>query len=99
MFLYIYKKNILFYLKDCGLLKSESRPTESMSSAERALRHGEIKLLRNMKRNHANEVPRKKKILKPDTWQIEDDDNNKEVDIKDIDFRLSNNQNQLEVII
>lgn len=72
---------------------------DDMTSAERALRHGELKLLRNMKKTHKEEDSRKRKVLKKDMWEIEDnlDYEDDSVDIRDIDFRLRNNQRQVKV--
>lgn len=70
-----------------------------MTSAERALRHGELKLLRDMKKVHKEEDSRKRKVLKKDMWEIEDnlDAEDDSVDIRDIDFRLRHNQRQVKV--
>lgn len=70
-----------------------------MTSAERALRHGELKLLRGMKKTHKEEDSRKRKVLKKDMWEIEDnlDAEDDSVDIRDIDFRMRHNQRQVKV--
>lgn len=72
---------------------------DDMTSAERALRHGELKLLRDMKKTHKEEDSRKRKVLKKDMWEIEDnlDAEDDSVDIRDIDFRLRHNQRQVKV--
>lgn len=72
-----------------------------MTSAERALRHGELKLLRGMKKTHKEEDSRKRKVLKKDMWEIEDnlDAEDDSVDIRDIDFRMRHNQRQVKVKI
>jgi len=74
---------------------------DNMTSSERALRHGELKLLRDMKKSHKEENARKRKVLKKDMWEIEDnlDAEDDSVDIRDIDFRLRHNQRQVKVII
>lgn len=74
---------------------------DDMTSAERALRHGELKLLRGMKKTHKEEDSRKRKVLKKDMWEIEDnlDAEDDSVDIRDIDFRLRHNQRQVKVKI
>ncbi|KAG8247631.1 DEAH (Asp-Glu-Ala-His) box polypeptide 34 [Homalodisca vitripennis] len=85
-------------LQDCGLLKASERPSASLSSAERSLRHGEVKLLKSMKRSLQEEAPRRRRTLKPDTWTLAEDEEDKStVDIRDIDFRLSNDSSQLQV--
>lgn len=75
-------------LTDCGLLeKVDSKP---MSSGERAIRHGEMRQLQQMKRAHKYEAPRKRKILKSNPWGLgEADEDDNTVDIRDVDFRLS----------
>ncbi|CAH0381764.1 unnamed protein product [Bemisia tabaci] len=87
------RKQFKQLLQDCNLLPSEKTNAEKMSSAERALRHGELKLLRSAKRQHQNEAPRKRKILKPDSWELMyegEEEKDDTVDIGDIDFRLAN---------
>lgn len=70
-----------------------------MSSAERSLRHGEVKLLKSLKRSLQDEAPRRRRTLKPDSWTIaEDEDDKSAVDIRDIDFRLKNDSSQLQVL-
>lgn len=72
-----------------------------MTSSERALRHGELKLLNNMKKTHKEEDTKKRKVLKKDMWEIENnlDAEDDSVDIRDIDFRLRHNQRQVKVKI
>uniref|UniRef100_A0A1B6D6A9 RNA helicase n=1 Tax=Clastoptera arizonana TaxID=38151 RepID=A0A1B6D6A9_9HEMI len=84
-------------LQDCGLLNLNAPLTE-LSSAERALRHGEVKLLKSMKRSIQNESPRKKRLLKMDTWTI-DDEEDKTIDIRDVDFRLKNDTSQIQNLL
>lgn len=93
---------ILFsYFQECGLVKNEEKNMDDMTSAERALRYGELKLLRNMKKTHREEDTRKRKVLKKDMWEVEDnlDANDDSVDIRDVDFRLRHNQQQVKVKI
>lgn len=80
------------------MLKLNERPSQSMSSAERSLRHGEVKLLKSIKKSIQEEVPKKKRLLKMDTWKIEEEnDDRATVDIRDVDFRLKNDNSQLQV--
>lgn len=74
---------------------------DDMTSSERALRHGELKLLHNMKKTHKEEDSKKRKVLKKDMWEIENnlDAEDDSVDIRDIDFRLRHNQRQVKVKI
>lgn len=80
-------------------MKNEEKNMDNMTSAERALRHGELKLLRDMKRTHKEEDSRKRKVLKKDLWEIEEnlDAEEDSVDIRDIDFRMRHNQQQVKV--
>lgn len=70
-----------------------------MSSAERSLRHGEVKLLKSLKRSLQDEAPRRRRTLKPDSWTIAEDEDKSAVDIRDIDFRLKNDSSQLQVLV
>lgn len=83
-------------------MKALSQPNEKMSSAERAMRHGELKLLKSMKRTYNQTAPRKRKQLKMDLFEIEfeDNDNNDgEIDIKDVEFRLRNDSSQVQNLL
>lgn len=88
-------------MQECRLVKNEEKNMDDMTSAERALRYGELKLLRDMKKTHKEEDSRKRKVLKKDMWEIEDnlDVEDDSVDIRDIDFRLRHNQRQVKVKI
>ncbi|CAK9825387.1 Probable ATP-dependent RNA helicase DHX34 [Anthophora retusa] len=89
-------------LQDCSLLKSLPEPNSSMSSAERAIRHGELKLLKSLKRTYKQSEPRKRKQLKVESFdvQIEDNDHcDEEIDIKDIEFRMRNDPNQVQSLL
>lgn len=73
-----------------------------MSSAERAIRHGELKLLKSLKRTYKQSEPRKRKQLKLETFDIhlEDNDNDdKEIDIKDVEFRMRNDPSQVQNLL
>lgn len=75
-----------------------------MTSAERAIRHGELKQLRKMKRAHEVESSSNKpKILKRDTnMEVEIPDMEEEdttTDIRDIEFRLKNNPVQVQSLL
>ncbi|XP_035720217.1 probable ATP-dependent RNA helicase DHX34 [Vespa mandarinia] len=89
-------------LQDCGLLKGVVEPNSSMTSAERAIRHGELKLLKSLKQTYKKSAPRKRKQLKIDTFdiQLEDNDNNDdEIDIKDVEFRMKNDATQVQNLL
>ncbi|XP_032685966.1 probable ATP-dependent RNA helicase DHX34 [Odontomachus brunneus] len=89
-------------LQDCNLLKSLPEPNSSMTSAERTMRHGELKLLKSLKRNYKQSEPRRRKQLKVDTFDIQLEDNdedNGEIDIKDIEFRMRNDSSQVQNLL
>lgn len=77
----------------------------SMSSSERAMRHGEVKQLRTLKKEYHMAAPRKKKFLKLDEDYAQGEDNlpsenegdDGEIDIKDVEFRLKNDSRQVKV--
>lgn len=70
-----------------------------MTSAERSFRHGEMKLLRSMRQSYREAGPRKRRVLKLDVWEIEGAEVEEpgDIDIKDVEFRLSNNSVQVQV--
>ncbi|KAL0125435.1 hypothetical protein PUN28_004512 [Cardiocondyla obscurior] len=89
-------------LQDCNLLKSLPEPNSSMTSAERAIRHGELKLLKSLKRTYKQSEPRKRKQLKVETFDIQfenNDEDNEELDIKDIEFRMRNDSSQVQNLL
>ncbi|XP_059621067.1 probable ATP-dependent RNA helicase DHX34 [Phlebotomus argentipes] len=86
-------------LTDCGLL--EAMETRKLTSAEKIIRHGELKQLRQLRKEHRMETPRKRKLLKSDSWQIETEDNEDDgsVDIRDVEFRLSNDNRKMQSLL
>ncbi|CAH0399530.1 unnamed protein product [Chilo suppressalis] len=90
-----------------GLLQdnnlTETPEPESMSSAERAMRHGQLKQLKDMRRKYkqkAAEDSKRKKRLKVDSWEIVDDKGEDDtMDIRDIEFRLSNDAGRIRSLI
>ncbi|KZC06163.1 putative ATP-dependent RNA helicase DHX34, partial [Dufourea novaeangliae] len=89
-------------LQDCNLLKSLSEANSSMSSAERAIRHGELKLLKSLKRTYKQSAPKKRKRLKLESFNIhleDDDHDDDEIDIKDIEFRMKNDPSQVQNLL
>ncbi|XP_046400213.1 probable ATP-dependent RNA helicase DHX34 [Ischnura elegans] len=94
-------------LQDSGLLeKCEGQDMSQASSGERAIRHGELKLLRSLKRAHDQSGPRKKKMLKLDLFNLEgsgvlemEDKDSNEIDIKDVEFRLRNTSSQVHNLL
>lgn len=84
-------------LKDAGLLNTNASVfSDCGSSADRIRRHGEVKLLRKMKREYDRKAPKRRKVLKIDGEADHESDDN-ELDIKDVEFRLSHDRRQVEV--
>lgn len=84
-------------LRDCDLLSIEDE--EKLSASERIIRKGELRQLKQMQRAHKYDAPKRKKLKKMDVWSIENDDevDNGEVDIRDVDFRLSHDPSKIDV--
>lgn len=93
-----------------GLLQdnnlSEAPIQESMSSSDRALRHGQLKQLKDMRRQYKQksaEDSKKKKRLKFDSWEIIDEKTTEEedsaIDIRDIEFRMTNDAGRIQALI
>lgn len=86
-------------LQDCGLLKDMEQPNEKMTSSQRAVRHGELKLLRSMKRDFQNAAPRKRTLLKVDPFEVCGEEEQEGVDIKDVEFRMRNDSSQVQNLL
>ncbi|XP_058801679.1 probable ATP-dependent RNA helicase DHX34 [Phymastichus coffea] len=87
-------------LEDCHLLYTDDTNSE-MTSSERTLRHGELKLLRSLKRSYKQNDLRKPKQLKldDDNIRIEDEKEDEEIDIKDIEFRMKNDFSKVSDLV
>ncbi|KAJ8714474.1 hypothetical protein PYW07_002699 [Mythimna separata] len=90
-------------LQDNNLM--EAPEPASMSSSERALRHGQMKQLkdarRQFKQKAANDLKRKKR-LKVDSWEIVDENTNADddvIDIRDVEFRMTNDAARIQSLI
>ncbi|XP_037498410.1 probable ATP-dependent RNA helicase DHX34 [Rhipicephalus sanguineus] len=70
-------------LQEVGLMENEVEVTDSVA---RIQRHGEMKQLRDLRRQ-LQKAPRKKRILRIGNWGDEDEEE-EQVDIKDVEFRL-----------
>lgn len=87
-------------LESCNIIEGEKE--ETLSSAERAIRNGEIRNLKAIKRAHKMEAPRKRKLLKreyDDDEEKQFEDDNGMEDIRDIDFRLRNDSRRMKDLI
>jgi ATP-dependent RNA helicase DHX34 len=83
-------------LRECQIMEAEveSAPT----AAERTIRAGEKKYLGSLRRAHKMEAPRQKKLLALEENDDEDFDDGK-IDIKDVEFRLSNDFSKLRNLV
>ncbi|XP_062554172.1 probable ATP-dependent RNA helicase DHX34 [Armigeres subalbatus] len=85
-------------LQDCGLM--ENANADNMTSAERAIRHGELKQLKELRKSHRMEAPRKRQLLKSDPWGLDDgEENDGKVDIRDVEFRLSHDSSKIQDLV
>ncbi|XP_067667167.1 probable ATP-dependent RNA helicase DHX34 [Haliotis asinina] len=92
------KRQFRELLRDHGLLDEVKEEERYYTSEERRQRHGERKRLGQLKREQNNES-KKRKVLKftEDDYQLSDgDEDDKGDDIKDLEFRLSHDLNQLQ---
>ncbi|KAL7295806.1 hypothetical protein TKK_0010856 [Trichogramma kaykai] len=86
-------------LEDCKLLQSSDVNSE-MTSSERIMRHGELKLLRSLKRTYKQNDSRKRKQLKIDEDSIEiEDEKDDGIDIKDVEFRMKNDYSKVSSLV
>ncbi|XP_058822915.1 probable ATP-dependent RNA helicase DHX34 [Topomyia yanbarensis] len=85
-------------LQDCGLMESNS--DDNMTSAERAIRHGELKQLKELRKTHRMEAPRKRQLLKSDPWGFGDgEEDDGKIDIRDVEFRMNLNSSKLQILV
>lgn len=85
-------------LKDSELLSMEN--DGEMSASERIIRKGELRQLKQMQRAHKYDAPKKRKLKKMDHYTIEnEDEDDASVDIRDVDFRLSNDPSKIDVSV
>jgi ATP-dependent RNA helicase DHX34 len=85
-------------LGDCGLV-DKVEPGQ-LTSAERSMRHGELRQLKELRKAHKMEAPKRRKLLKSDPWGVEDNDEDKDkIDIRDVEFRLKFDASKMNVNI
>jgi ATP-dependent RNA helicase DHX34 len=83
-------------LSDCGLI--EKIENDKLTGVERSIRHGELKQLRELRKAHKMEAPKRRKLLKSDPWGLEDNaDEGDKVDIRDVEFRLKFDASKMNV--
>lgn len=70
----------------CEIFKKE------MTAGERAIRHGELKILKTLQHQLKNDEKfQKRKVLKYGSHPFEDQEDSSHTDIRDVEFRISNN--------
>lgn len=85
-------------LKDSELLSMEN--DGELSASERIIRKGELRQLKQMQRAHKYDAPKKRRLKKMDQYTIEnEDEDDGKVDIRDVDFRLSNDSTKIDVSV
>lgn len=84
-------------LTDCGLIEIADKK-HNMSSAERAIRHGELRQLKELRKAHKMEAPRKRKLLASDGIDDETADDQR-MDIRDVEFRLSHDSAKMKDLL
>ncbi|KAL9885403.1 putative ATP-dependent RNA helicase DHX34 [Glossina fuscipes fuscipes] len=87
-------------LESCNMTATKTTDV-LLSSSDRARRHGEVRMLKAIKRKQKYQEPRKRKILKQRSGYgtNEEDLENEDDDIRDVDFRLYNNSAKLEILL
>lgn len=84
-------------LRECKLL--ESATDEKSTAAQRSIRAGEKRYLGSLKRAHKMEAPRQRKLLRGCDGDLDCEEDDGKIDIKDVDFRLSNDFSKLENLV
>lgn len=85
-------------LKDSDLLSMND--DGELSASERIIRKGELRQLKQMQRAHKYDAPKRRKLKKVDSYSIEnEDEDDGTVDIRDVDFRLSNDASKIDVSV
>ena len=83
-------------LDEAGLL--DKKEEAGLTSAERMVRHGQLRHLKTMKRNMKKQERKRKTLRVGETEELDDADDN-EVDAKDIDFRLRNDSSKVRQLV
>ncbi|XP_059177423.1 probable ATP-dependent RNA helicase DHX34 isoform X2 [Physella acuta] len=91
------KRQFRDLLKDHHLLDGGEERQQYMSSDERRIKHGERKRLGELRREKMRETKRRKILtLEDEDYTISDEEGDTTGDIKDLEFRLSNDLSQLQ---
>ncbi|MPC28322.1 putative ATP-dependent RNA helicase DHX34 [Portunus trituberculatus] len=90
-------------LQDSGLQRVAGTPRRTLTSAERAQRHGQLQQLRELRRELHQEDRRPTQVLRigngeDEDWELESEGQGK-TDIKDVDFRITNDPRRLREIL
>lgn len=84
-------------LRECQLM--ESAVDEKSTAAERSMRAGEKRYLGSLKRAHKMEAPRERKLLRAGDNEWDEDADDGKIDIKDVEFRLSNDFSKIDSLL
>lgn len=84
-------------LNDCGLI--DHKKNMNASSSKRSIRHGEVRNLKELRRTYKRKNINARKVLRPNAAEGEDDIEDDTIDIKDIEFRLSNDSTKLQKLV
>ncbi|XP_031621594.1 probable ATP-dependent RNA helicase DHX34 [Contarinia nasturtii] len=83
-------------LKDSDLLSVDN---SEMSTSERIIRKGELRQLKQMRREHKQEAPKRRKLKMTLYSNENEDEDDGSVDIRDVDFRLSNDSSKIDDLV
>lgn len=83
-------------LRECRLLETDAE--EKSTAAERSMRAGEKRYLGSLRRAHKMEAPRQRKLLRTGDDDMDEADDGR-IDIKDVEFRLSNDFSKIDSLV
>lgn len=84
-------------LRECQLIENET--DEKSTAAERSMRAGEKRYLGSLRRAHKMEAPRQRKLLRAGDDDLDGEADDGRIDIKDVEFRLSNDFSKIENLV
>lgn len=84
-------------LRECQLLEEDT--DDRSTAAQRSIRAGEKRYLGSLKREHKMTAPRKRQLLRPGDDDDMAGDNTRQIDIKDVEFRLSNDFSRIDNLV
>lgn len=84
-------------LRECQLIENEA--DEKSTAAERSMRAGEKRYLGSLRRAHKMEAPRQRKLLRAGDDDLNGEADDGRIDIKDVEFRLSNDFSKIDNLV